>query len=1433
MKQIGYAQVRAVFTSLFFSAAVLFAVLWFANPRVTTSTAAAMGKMDPLLLEQLSPRREHGRFLIEFHPHPITAMPNTAVDPAARSALLQAYQQAAAAAQASVLDTLQVLEATGAVSEIRPLWIINAIAVSGSYTAVQQIAADPAVQLIRPDPIVHTLNPDREDDTISQFLAPSSTADSGDNWGPPRIGAPYVWHGLGIDGDGVTIAIMDSGVDWQHPVLLPNYRGNLGGGQYLHAGSWFDTDDPAQTTPIDLIGHGTHVAGIAVGQRDIGVAPGAQWIAVKIADAQGNIYESDAHAGFQWLLAPDGDPNLAPDIVNGSWGSTQANDTFAPDLALLRQAGIIPVFSTGNTGPGANTVGTPAGLEGVIAVGASAVDDTVASFSSRGPSPLTAEQKPWLVAPGTGIYSALPGGEFGLKSGTSMAAPHVSGAVALLLSAQPDLSDNEVRQALADTVVPIQPPHPNNDAGYGRLDIYRSVQPYVSTGTFTGIVSEAGTPLADVQVMIVNSAGVTLTYRTGADGRFTAVLQPGSYNLQVDEFLFNPVLYKDLTLPAEQIYIQNIPLTRKPTGQISGKITNAQNQPLAAVTVQVQQTGVTAVSGADGSYEIHLPAGEYILRTEKNGFRTALQSAGVAAGAELTLNFSLVDAPTILLVDSGAWYYGSMVDYYIATLQNGGYSYDLWTIHSIINDVPTEADLAAYETVIWSAPLDSPGLIGADAALTAYLETGGNLFIAGQDVGFYDGDQFSNVRWWTEKLAAQFVGERTNVTSLAGIEETPFTGLTLPINGPDSAGNQFLPDVSAPRTLSNTTSIFQYETGETGGLAAGRCRPYNILYLGAGLEGIGDADGRTQLLEQAITTLNAPPVQAGLIISPRETNEFALPGDQQVYTLTVQNLSETVTDTFSFSYDSTDFGGELITKTVELGPCGRGETVLQLSVPDDFPRDATGAATVTAVSQIAPDQQVESRFSIKTAGQILFVDDYRFYPRGERYTAVLDELGLHYDHLHSQVPAEAALLQRGAFLQAYELIIWYTGYDWFAPVTPAEAAALTSFLQNGGRLFLSSQDFLYYHQHSFLNRVFLDIFDYQDELNIQAVHLYNSPFFASRIPENLMLDFGPYLNNADGLIPGDRSTPLVWGDQGLPAAVGSSGTGWRAIFWGIPWETLPEAERMALMRDSLAWLSDLGDSTFQPHQRTAIAGEKITYTLLLQNSGPVTRHISMQNGLPPDLTILPGTIRGAASWDGANHRIFWNGFLPPGAQHAISYQMEAGTGLTPGMPITNSAMITVANGLLPYPLVRENVIWAEMPDLQGTLTAIANTPRSANRITYTLTITNQGLAPSNPISVNVRLPDDLHFITDTVQATMPGTTIIPGRLLWEGSFSKGEPLQITYGTARTVPPTTKRLISTAVLNDGVTRPLLIQNLIELPTFEQILLQIHNAYEAEP
>jgi bacillopeptidase F len=366
--------------------------------------------------------------------------------------------------QAPVLNWLR----SNGVERIRPLWINNSIAVSIRADLVDRLAAFPGVEEIQLDSSI-------------ELAEPLYEAASTDEWNLGAIGAPALWH-MGFTGRGMVVATMDSGVDLSHPELSDKWRGGSNG--------WFDPNGE-HAAPHDADGHGTQVMGIILGGdrggSAIGVAPDARWIAVKVFDDKGRSSLSRIHEGFQWLLDPDGDPATddSPDLVNSSWaiqGSLNRCDLeFREDLRALRAAGIAVVWAAGNAGPYQSSSYSPANYPESFAVGASArFMPTPALTSSRGPSPCEGAKYPTVLAPGVGIrtcdltFGGVIANSYVSVSGTSFAAAHVTGAMALLMQAAPRFSSGTLERALK-RAARNSPGEPDNDSGYGMIDVERAL----------------------------------------------------------------------------------------------------------------------------------------------------------------------------------------------------------------------------------------------------------------------------------------------------------------------------------------------------------------------------------------------------------------------------------------------------------------------------------------------------------------------------------------------------------------------------------------------------------------------------------------------------------------------------------------------------------------------------------------------------------------------------------------------------------------------------------------------------------------------------------------------------------------------------------------------------------------------------------------------
>ncbi|NJP05110.1 MAG: S8 family serine peptidase [Chloroflexaceae bacterium] len=451
-------------------------------------------------------------------------------------------------AETSQRDIRQWLEDRGLA--YTPLWIVNALVVSGTAADVQDLAARNDVALLQANqvtslavtaPVTPSL---QQDEPVDERIA----------WNIDRVQANRVWSDFGVSGQGITVANIDNGVRYDHPALQEQYRGYRGPGLFDHAYNWFDPDG-FETDPQDPGDHGTHTMGtmVARGTSDAnppayGVAPGATWITARGCRST-LCLQSDLIASAQWLLSPtdlndeNPRPDLRPHVINNSWAGDKTSDWYSGYVTAWRAAGIFPVFVTGNTSRiVCGSVASPGDYEHVVGVGATERQDRVTSFTRVGPTP-DGRLKPDLMAPGQNIRSTVANAnDYGSLQGTSMAAPHVTGAVALLWAANPSLIGNfeATYEILTSTAHPITDEQfdkdfyadchadtvPNNIYGYGLLDTYAAIS---ATGVdipwlrFDGLENENAIVVQDTLL----PAGASRTIKLTLDA--TAVAHPGTY----------------------------------------------------------------------------------------------------------------------------------------------------------------------------------------------------------------------------------------------------------------------------------------------------------------------------------------------------------------------------------------------------------------------------------------------------------------------------------------------------------------------------------------------------------------------------------------------------------------------------------------------------------------------------------------------------------------------------------------------------------------------------------------------------------------------------------------------------------------------------------------------------------------------------------------
>jgi subtilisin family serine protease/subtilase family serine protease len=480
------------------------------------------GRLSPSLeqkLQQLAPG-EKLPVIIELDtqakPSQVVSKMAGASRPAKAQAVVEALKSVAEQSQPPLLEYLRKEEAAGAVERIISYWVFNGVAVTATEPLIRELASRPEVREIRPDVRI----------PVPSLLSTGKAAPSPPvaEWNINKVRAPEVWAlNPAYNGSGTVVGSFDTGVDLGHPDLLPRYRGD-------NNISWFDPYNE-HASPYDANGHGTHTTGIAVGGdasgSAIGVAPGAAWIAAKAWDDAGNGDASSFHEIFQWFLAPGGNPDNAPDVVNNSWAYEEAGcrTEFVSDIEAWRAAGIFPAFGSGNSGPLPGSVASPGAYAVSFAVGSTDSSDAVSDFSSRGPSPCDNGIKPNIAAPGEAILSAVPlGWEY--LSGTSMATPHVTGAVAILRSIAPALTVEQLESALASGALDIENPGPDNLSGAGRLDLYVSAQvalhgpgfPVVKLAATDNTATEAGPTSGTLTITRVGNTDADLEVRYTVGG---------------------------------------------------------------------------------------------------------------------------------------------------------------------------------------------------------------------------------------------------------------------------------------------------------------------------------------------------------------------------------------------------------------------------------------------------------------------------------------------------------------------------------------------------------------------------------------------------------------------------------------------------------------------------------------------------------------------------------------------------------------------------------------------------------------------------------------------------------------------------------------------------------------------------------------------------
>lgn len=414
-----------------------------------------------------------------------------------RKSVINTLKEKAETTQESIISYLDSEKSSGKVEKMQSFYIANIVYVKANKEVIEELAKRDDVDKVYFNDTIELDEPIKSEDisTVTDMVEDEI------EWNIKKVEAPKVWEKFKIDGTGVVVGVLDSGVDWTNPALKEKWRGYDKETETVinPKENWYDPMTQSEL-PWDNLGvpHGSHCTGTILGQESngdntIGVAPGAKWIAAKAFTDKGG-QQVHLLAGAQWFLAPGGKAEKAPNIINNSWGgSAGVSPWFKDVIAAWRAAGILPVFAAGNQKKGEpkpwpGSIQNPSNLPGSFAVAAVDVNNKRGDFSKLGPSPWDPKIiKPEISAPGVNIRSSVVGGYEGGWNGTSMAAPHVSGIAALMKSANFSLTVDEIETILKETAIKLTDNEytesPNMGYGFGLVNAYDTVSKVLGTGT--------------------------------------------------------------------------------------------------------------------------------------------------------------------------------------------------------------------------------------------------------------------------------------------------------------------------------------------------------------------------------------------------------------------------------------------------------------------------------------------------------------------------------------------------------------------------------------------------------------------------------------------------------------------------------------------------------------------------------------------------------------------------------------------------------------------------------------------------------------------------------------------------------------------------------------------------------------------------------------
>jgi uncharacterized repeat protein (TIGR01451 family) len=580
------------------------------------------------------------------------------------------------------------------------------------------------------------------------------------------------------------------------------------------------------------------------------------------------------------------------------------------------------------------------------------------------------------------------------------------------------------------------------------------------------------------------------------------------------------------------------------------------------------------------------------------------------------------------------------------------------------------------------------------------------------------------------------------------------------------------------------------------------------MVLSFGYEAITDVATRQAVMQRAIDYFTSPRQAAGLSLRPASQTLIARPGDAVTHTLVLRNTSEITTDTVTLGVVGGAWPHSFSPATAKVDSCRTVTVTLAVTVPSGLDWKGMDVVTLTAQSSLSSSVVALSVLRTKTPAPVLMVDDDRWYEVEGAYTQALTLAGVAYDTW--QVNGNAQLNSPPASrLEWYPVVVWFTGYDWYDPINATDEANLSTFLNSGGRLFLSSPFYLdiagYYRRGlPTFAQTHLGVLTYTDGLTTSVAYGSADDPIGDGLDPLSLTDPYPqagFFTLAEALTPGRDARTALRGSSGRALAIHQAGTNGRTVFMIAPFEALTGLDAERVMARILGWLGWLGDSTLAADRDVAAGGDRVTFTLSTRHNGPAQVHATVTATVPLSVTLVPGSLTPGAAFDPATGRVMWAGALDPGAAVTLTYQITLDAALPAGTPLTTTAIFRDDTHGIPFD--QSAVVRVAAPDLEfGTF--VAPSPVRPNApLTYTLVVSNSGLVPAASAHVTVLLPVQTRIVTGSLRLFGPGSITTANCVLdWSGPLSVGESVTLTYQLIAAGMLTGRTLLSEALLEDG-------------------------------